>query len=948
MKNIENEFFKILNTSEFITFSSILIIKSIQNTEINESIKDVYYTNSSIVLKNILNYFNNFKIFYFSQILSNEKFLKEFFLKSISLATKKKIIKEKIYKMDGKTIKAWSFNTLNHEIYNFSDINISNQKYNIITIDNNTYLIGKFFTKIQKIFQKGIENDEEIVLKDMSIIYNLSEMPLYVDENMLKKINNNIKKTENNVNFKIEINKINNELNGLFEILNNKKESINEKFSINYEKELETEYNNDTNKNNNLYFIYYKFILRLTKELTSKFNKSNDTTFLLNSQLINLNTQKILIYLLYNFNIIWDYFISLNNKNLINLIKEYEKKQIICDEIKFERVNKSKKTHTISESISFSKHCREITCPIQKIKIIIYLLNKQDIKLIIDQKFLFFKKDVITWCNTNSNLINQYNEDAIDYNNSILKNIFNDHINKIIKNPNNITIPFNHILILSKKIEIYHRYNCFTDYKNNLNNLNDHEEYIKTLFKKLSLYKTYQYLLILEENKWYWLNKKIYFMFMFDFRGRWYFLSPISITECKHSRLIFYYGYYDNFEWEESKKNSVKDKIIVHKELENILENDLIKSDFKVLHDNKKTYYESFFWILLNIAKLFIIKNKQNFSQKELIDIGIKNFLNYKHIITEYNDKLLYNTKTLEILNEFEYYIYVTKNLNKKMPLCKDATASFIQNLIKILGYKNEDSLKYANLSDNDNWWDTYEVIFQKWLENERKSQTTYNENDYSIYNRNTFKSIIMTEPYGAKYLPSFNRFKNNVKKEFNKEIEIETNEEVTFKRFFNFLQNDVQTSLFFKNHTEILKKYAINQLKNNNNIIITSHDSIISLNYYLKEDETLDYIYKYEDKTIRITKIFKKLNKSKINKKDSIEALKPNWVQNCDSIVLRDIFKLLKLTRLSIHDSVLIDHINTSNFIIKANQSWKFNTYYETDWKVNKNDSIFSIFVFF
>jgi hypothetical protein len=40
---------------------------------------------------------------------------------------------------------------------------------------------------------------------------------------------------------------------------------------------------------------------------------------------------------------------------------------------------------------------------------------------------------------------------------------------------------------------------------------------------------------------------------------------------------------------------------------------------------------------------------------------------------------------------------YKNENI-KKTCILKDATASFLQNLIRIVGYKNKESLKYANL----------------------------------------------------------------------------------------------------------------------------------------------------------------------------------------------------------------------------------------------------------
>jgi hypothetical protein len=68
-------------------------------------------------------------------------------------------------------------------------------------------------------------------------------------------------------------------------------------------------------------------------------------------------------------------------------------------------------------------------------------------------------------------------------------------------------------------------------------------------------------------------------------------------------------------------------------------------------------------------------------------------------------------------LIEFSHYENILISLKdknfKKRFLLKDATASFIQNLIRLLGYKNENSLKHANLHSKDKWYDTYSFILK-------------------------------------------------------------------------------------------------------------------------------------------------------------------------------------------------------------------------------------------
>jgi hypothetical protein len=67
---------------------------------------------------------------------------------------------------------------------------------------------------------------------------------------------------------------------------------------------------------------------------------------------------------------------------------------------------------------------------------------------------------------------------------------------------------------------------------------------------------------------------------------------------------------------------------------------------------------------------------------------------------------------------EFNYYKCMLVDLHKPFiydkPILKDATASFMQNLVRLMGYKNEDSLRYTNLLSDDCWYDTYSYIINQ------------------------------------------------------------------------------------------------------------------------------------------------------------------------------------------------------------------------------------------
>jgi hypothetical protein len=62
-------------------------------------------------------------------------------------------------------------------------------------------------------------------------------------------------------------------------------------------------------------------------------------------------------------------------------------------------------------------------------------------------------------------------------------------------------------------------------------------------------------------------------------------------------------------------------------------------------------------------------------------------------------------TSTIDIV-EFNHYKTILLSFKNdkilKRWVLKDATASFIQNLIRLMGYKDENSLKLANLNSED------------------------------------------------------------------------------------------------------------------------------------------------------------------------------------------------------------------------------------------------------
>jgi hypothetical protein len=91
---------------------------------------------------------------------------------------------------------------------------------------------------------------------------------------------------------------------------------------------------------------------------------------------------------------------------------------------------------------------------------------------------------------------------------------------------------------------------------------------------------------------------------------------------------------------------------------------------------------------MISIGKLKINKNSEEVDIEIFLKISLK----------------LKENDLIDILDKIElnYYNTIIKNLKEEViirrTLLKDATASFFQNLIRILGSKNEEYLMIANL----------------------------------------------------------------------------------------------------------------------------------------------------------------------------------------------------------------------------------------------------------
>lgn len=64
-------------------------------------------------------------------------------------------------------------------------------------------------------------------------------------------------------------------------------------------------------------------------------------------------------------------------------------------------------------------------------------------------------------------------------------------------------------------------------------------------------------------------------------------------------------------------------------------------------------------------------------------------------------------------------------------------------------------------------------------------------------FTRKTIKKTVMTNPYSATYMTAFDYFNEEVEKIFDIKFEYGSEEEKYFKKFYNFVDKEVELSIF-------------------------------------------------------------------------------------------------------------------------------------------------------
>ena len=311
------------------------------------------------------------------------------------------------------------------------------------------------------------------------------------------------------------------------------------------------------------------------------------------------------------------------------------------------------------------------------------------------------------------------------------------------------------------------------------------------------------------------------------------------------------------------------------------------------------------------------------------------------------------------------------ENIIKLRPVSKDATASVIQNYMRILGPKDDNSLIISNINGGHFWYDPYSFIIDKF-----KNSVESNDILEKYFKRKFLKKIIMTIPYQSTFHTCQNYFIEEIEKEYKdfdkndfflkdslkKKESLELN--LYLKKFYNYLKNDVEIKYLYEVSSEEIINTATNILKKNENenndfqIIVKIDKNIKNINVYDYKNSSSNLIYhklktKYMDFVIKInnndkirkTKEYKEIDEYEIDYNKLQLSFKANYLHFYDAEFIRLIIDTMFLTdMLFIHDSILLSFLNINKLIVITNSiffSKKIKKYYK-----NKKSKPFSLFI--
>lgn len=388
------------------------------------------------------------------------------------------------------------------------------------------------------------------------------------------------------------------------------------------------------------------------------------------------------------------------------------------------------------------------------------------------------------------------------------------------------------------------------------------------------------------------------FPIFLDFRGRKYYRSVIGPTSSKCLRLGYYYGFYNNDDFDE--KNN-KYSLKYYNEIGSFC------CDYNL--ENDKKFYETYYWCLIGIGKFFVPKDSFPIKERIFIEKAISNFNNEKYLKLEHlleirhYKRIMLSLKTLEI---------------KKRPIIKDATASIYQIFMKILRPLNENSLKYVNLGNENEWYDTYSICafyFYTFIKEKNIHEEFHVLEKFNKYfKRKLIKNTVMTIPYSAGFDLCWSNYKINFKEQENEKIS-ENSVKKIYKAFYFFIKNIFDAKVLYKSSTQS-KIDAINEeFEIWRKLILQSSSGDTDIAYFKTRDKALDKKYFINGVNKRVTRLMKEVTDA-IDVSAFNKASGANLAHFRDAEEVREIEISLNYCIITIHDSFLIDFNNCTKLI--------------------------------
>jgi hypothetical protein len=400
----------------------------------------------------------------------------------------------------------------------------------------------------------------------------------------------------------------------------------------------------------------------------------------------------------------------------------------------------------------------------------------------------------------------------------------------------------------------------------------------------------------------------IYFILYLDFRGRKYYDSLVGPTQSKLLRTAYNYGYYKKSDFLNKKPSS---ELLNHY---NKIQNMCLKNGFEF----EEYFYDAHYWCIIGIGKHLINKNKFPIKEFEFInsvDIFFDKYLK--------NKKLCESEITIkeEDLVEIRHYIKIMRSLTKKnldsekikkFVIIKDATASVNQILMKKLGPRNQESMNYINLGEENEWWDTYLIYKFKFVEN---NPDVYNiEWLDKVLKRSLIKQIIMIVPYSAGFDLCWENYVSRVKEE-NLDIEINDELKQLIKVFYKFVKKVMQEKYLYKKSSMVYFNEINKEFEEKRKYIIESETGEADISYFKMKRTSLEQRYNTGTKIKRVTKLMLEVTPS-LDLEAFNAAVGPNVAHFHDADELREIELDMGKFFITIHDSYLVDILSCTELI--------------------------------